>query len=86
MSVETEVLDIQKKLVKMSSPDGTVSSTQRLCVCTHLKCEFLRTIYRPNVRILWLKFVIKYVQQFCFDKHLIVGMKLARNWLRAECI
>lgn len=25
MSVEAEVLEIQKKLVKMSSPDGTVS-------------------------------------------------------------
>lgn len=30
MSVESEVLSIQKKLVKMSSPDGTVSSPAAL--------------------------------------------------------
>lgn len=29
MNVENEVLDIQKKLAKMSSPDGTVSSLEK---------------------------------------------------------
>lgn len=48
MSVETEVLDIQKKLVKMSSPDGSVSIACEYII--YLKYIF-RTI-RINHRIL----------------------------------
>lgn len=65
MSTETEVLEIQKKLVKMSSPDGTVSITHKrkrvapkktihikaqCTICTNQVCVYYQRVIVLNVQ------------------------------------